>query len=307
MGEGADVDVDEDGQEIIPRGVWTQAANGDTTYYPGHVRPRRLVGEPYEGWHETAPYLDGGEASADAEDAASDEAAADAFWDHPDAPARGDPRGGYRIRSPTVWGQAQADYLAGDSAPAICDRYDLSLGAFRSRAAREGWRRRDATDACVDEAARDPGSDPEVDAAPEPVHEPEPDLARMADDVLVRARRAIARGRAAEAATWLRVHRQLTRLAPPPEPEPSPEPEPAPAPDPGKLMGLKMKAVAEVARAAAGLNPDNAHGQAAIGRLLDELKTLPPAWASPPISDDSDDSDCEFSAPAEVGGPPPDD
>ena len=55
MGEGADVDVDEDGQEIIPRGVWTQAANGDTTYYPGHGRPRRLGGEPSEDWPRTAP------------------------------------------------------------------------------------------------------------------------------------------------------------------------------------------------------------------------------------------------------------
>lgn len=332
MGEGAEVELDEDGQEIIARGVWTQAANGDTTYYPGHVRPRRLVGEPYGNWYERAPYMDGGEAEDGGEtgpssggaasidparddpardDSSCDSAASDAFWDHPDAPARGDPRGGYRIRSQTVWGQAQADYLAGDSAPAICDRYDLSLGAFRSRAARDGWRRSDHEDPCLDDPRLDDprldpsGLDPDGDAGADPQGQPDLDL--MAADVLARARRAIARGRAAEAATWLRVHNQLTRLIPapppplPPEPEPELEPRPAPAPDPFRLITLKMKAVGDVARAAAALDPANTQGQAALRRLLDQLGTVGS------FSDDSDDSDCEPRDPAEApsGTPAP--
>ena len=321
------MDLDEDGQEIIARGHWTQAANGDTTYYPGHVRPRRLVGEPYEGWQETAPLLgedEDGELDP-GQDAAPENAAredpapedpGDAFWDHPDAPARGDLRGGYRIRSEITWGRARADYLAGDSAPSICDRYDLSLGAFRSRAAREGWRRSDGeADLCNDSPLpterADPDPDPGADCGADPGADAAPDLDRMAADVMVRAQRAIARGRAAEAATWLRVHRQLTRLAPPPPaPAAAPPPGPPPAPDPLDLLDRKMKAVGEVARAAAGLDPDNAHGQAAISQLLDQLKALP---VSDPVADPapdpvpiSDDSDCEFSPATEAEPPPPD-
>ena len=41
------------------------------------------------------------------------------------------------------WTRARADYLAGDSAPVVAERYGLSLRSLRRRAATEGWRRAD--------------------------------------------------------------------------------------------------------------------------------------------------------------------
>jgi hypothetical protein len=52
----------------------------------------------------------------------------------------------YRIRSPEVWIQARDDYLAGLDAEAVCRRHDLGLSAFRRRARKYGWRRRDQDD-----------------------------------------------------------------------------------------------------------------------------------------------------------------
>jgi hypothetical protein len=49
----------------------------------------------------------------------------------------------YRIHSPEVWVQARDDYLAGLDAEAVCRRHDLGLSAFRRRARKYGWRRRD--------------------------------------------------------------------------------------------------------------------------------------------------------------------
>ena len=41
------------------------------------------------------------------------------------------------------WTRARADYLAGQSAPVVAERYGLSLRSLRRRAATEGWRRAD--------------------------------------------------------------------------------------------------------------------------------------------------------------------
>ncbi|MDQ8029332.1 MAG: hypothetical protein REJ23_11440 [Brevundimonas sp.] len=56
----------------------------------------------------------------------------------------------YRIRSPEVWVQARDDYLAGLDAEAVCRRHDLGLSAFRRRARKYGWRRRDQPDSRPD-------------------------------------------------------------------------------------------------------------------------------------------------------------
>ncbi len=187
---------------------------------------------------------------------------------------------GYRIRSDAVWTAARRDYLAGDAAEAVCARYDLKLGTLRSRAAREGWRRSDAEDVWPDPHDEDP------DAAP-------PDLTRMAAQALMRLNRALQRGRAAEAASWLRTWRALT--------DPALLAAATPEPEPSSLTTLEqdLQAVAAVARDAAALSPDDHAGRRAIEARLAALKTrLDPEGL---ISDDSDELDSVFS-PTE---PPP--
>lgn len=108
--------------------------------------------------------------------------------------------GGYRRVSDAVWDQAREDYLAGEAAEMVCARHGLALSTFRQRARAQGWRRIDQPD-------------------PEPVDldaEEEaglPDYAQMARHALVRLNRAVLRGRAAEAAGWMRLHMRLSDLA----------------------------------------------------------------------------------------------
>ncbi len=274
--------MDDEEPEIIARGEWLQEANGDITYFPAHVRPRRLVGYPHPGWQDHAPQYDPLTASEDEEEAVTRDVVTrdssappphDSRVTHHDSTPDPTDRAGYRIRSDAVWARARADYLAGDPATAVCDRHDLNLKTFKSRAAREGWRR-------VDQPDPEP-----LDLDTEPPVEPG-DVKALADQALIRARRAIGRGAAMEAGRWLRVHAQLTRLI---------VAEPAP-PDPATLIAIKMRAVADIARAAAGMDPDNEHGQAAIGALLDDLDGLPVTTpdalaATSPVSYDSDHSD----------------
>lgn len=65
-------------------------------------------------------------------------------------------------RSTELWALARADYLAGGSAPEVCERHGLSLSTFRHRARVEGWRRADQIETPVDapfvyEREYDPG------------------------------------------------------------------------------------------------------------------------------------------------------
>ncbi|CAN5222642.1 hypothetical protein BH10PSE1_BH10PSE1_11970 [soil metagenome] len=248
---------------IIARGEWVQDENGDTTYIPAHRRPQGFRHEPgvVTGWGD----LDHGR---ETNDALSDEAADPGPDDPPED--RSENRNGYRIRSDAVWDRARADFLAGDTAAAVCDRYDVSLGAFKARAAREGWRRSDQPD-------------PEpVDLETETPVEPE-DIATMAAQALIRARRAMDRGRAIEASRWLRVHAQLARLIAVETPRPA---KPVRQPDPLDLLTLRMKTAGDIACAAAGLDEDNTQGHAQISRLIAELNAMPTG-----VSDDSDLSD----------------
>lgn len=52
-------------------------------------------------------------------------------------------RHGRRVASEAVWAEARADYLEGMSAAQVCARHGVGRTALRTRAAREGWRRRD--------------------------------------------------------------------------------------------------------------------------------------------------------------------
>lgn len=96
-----------------------------------------------------------------------------------------------------VWACARQEYLAGEAAYRICERYEIPLSTFRERARREGWRRRDA----------------EI----EPVEPRELDPAPPTDAMIEQARRAMAdalkRGRAYEARTFLRLMYDLREEA----------------------------------------------------------------------------------------------
>ncbi len=192
-------------------------------------------------------------------------------------------RDGYRVRSEAIWAAARRDYLDGDAAEAVCARYDLKLGTLRSRAAREGWRRSDIEDAWPDP------QDDETPAAP-------PDLTQMAAQALMRLNRALQRGRAAEAASWLRTWRALSSVSlgdPALLAATAPASGPDPAPDPAAALDADLKAVAEVARDAARPSPDDHAGRRAIEARMAALKArLDPEGR---ISDDSDELDSVFS------------
>lgn len=104
---------------------------------------------------------------------------------------------GHRIRSRTTWLLARYDYLQGDSAPQVCERYGLNERTLRDRAKREGWRK-------VDQPDPDPIED-ELDETPV-------DCQAMADEALMRVRAALRRRRPAEAASWMRVHEKLSAV-----------------------------------------------------------------------------------------------
>ena len=118
--------------------------------------------------------------------------APDAPHSRPDTPAPA----GHTPRSDAIWDLAKRDYLAGYSQTQVCDRYGLNRRTFNDRAARGGWRRCDQPD-----PDPIPDDDPEAD---EPV-----DCAALAEDALVRVRRALRHGRAGEAASWMRLHDKL--------------------------------------------------------------------------------------------------
>jgi len=103
---------------------------------------------------------------------------------------------GHAPRSQAAWDLARRDYLAGDSRTQVCDRYGLNPSTFTDRARREGWRKADQPD-----PPPVPDDDPEAD---QPV-----DCAALAEDALVRVRRALRLGRAGEAASWMRLHEKL--------------------------------------------------------------------------------------------------
>lgn len=219
---------------IIARGEWEQDENGDLTYIPRHVTP---------------PLGDPGARAAD------------------EAPGAG--REGYRSRSDETWDRARRDYLAGESAPTVCDRYGLKLGTFRHRSAHEGWRRSDQ-----------PEPEP-LDLEAELADGP-PDWREMADHALIRLNRAVRRGRAAEAATWLRLHEKLLKHAA--AEEAASAPEPTPVPEPWEVAERQMIAIHDIVRDATALLDSDAPDPAAAEALEARLNAV----LSRPVSDLSD-------------------
>lgn len=181
-----------------------------------------------------------------------------------------DVRGGYRIRSDDAWAAARHDYLSGDTAETVCARYDLRLGTFRARAARDGWRRLDQGD-------------------PEPVDlEAEggrPDYGEMARHALVRLDRAVRRGRPGEASSWMRLHEKLALMARAAARAGGGDAGGGGAgPDPLKTIEARAALLAGLAQGALRLDMDDPAAVAAFEARLSALGRVGPD----PDSDDSD-------------------
>lgn len=111
---------------------------------------------------------------------------------------------GRRTAPDSVWAAAREDYLAGLSAPEVCDRHGVRLAALRSRAAREGWRRIDQPWAPPNRL--DPGDEGVELEARVGGNLDKIDLCELADVAFRRMMRAVLRGDAVGALRWRRVH-----------------------------------------------------------------------------------------------------
>lgn len=99
-----------------------------------------------------------------------------------------------------LWTTIREAYLAGETATVLCRAFDLAPSTFWSRAAREGWLRRDH---------------PGRQRTPRPIDlaAPVDDLGMALDKAWRRIVAALDAGDAADAARWTRVHAQLKATA----------------------------------------------------------------------------------------------
>ena len=106
----------------------------------------------------------------------------------------------YRFPPTEAWLHAERSYADGEPAGLICSAYGLSLSTFRTRARREGWRRKDMAEAaeCEPVSLEPPSAPP---------------TSEMADLAWRSAAEAIRRGRVYEARAWLRLAGELKTLA----------------------------------------------------------------------------------------------
>ncbi|KQR57155.1 hypothetical protein [Brevundimonas sp. Leaf168] len=205
---------------------------------------------------------------------------------------------GYRRLSKEAWEAAGTAYLAGSTAEEVSAVYGMAVSTFRARARDEGWRREDQPD-----PLREP-IDLEAETA-----DGLPDYGAMAAHALVRLNRALQAGRALEAARWVRLHADLTRMAaaPPPSP-PAPPPAKPPAqpqtqakePDLGERAAAVAEQVGQIAREACALKRGDYAGRDALMARLEALDDLKPA----PRSDDLDEIDGVFAGAASKAEPP---
>ena len=182
-------------------------------------------------------------------------------------------RSGHHRASDATWARARADYLAGESASVVCERYGMRVSTLRNRAAEEGWRRQDQ-----------PGPEP-VDLEAE-LEAGLPDYADMANHALIRLNRAILKGHATEAGRWMRLHRTLLDMARKPPAKPVPQPVPKPNP----LMDALEAQVAEIQAMARSLARPNSDGSDHSDGKLREDAAYPPhhRWGGGPRSGGGD-------------------
>ncbi|MFN4295335.1 MAG: hypothetical protein ACK4FB_00710 [Brevundimonas sp.] len=130
-------------------------------------------------------------------------------------------------KSRARWAAARADYLAGGSAPEVCERHGLSLRTFRHRAKIEGWRRADQPAPFI---APDPAPTPEPALDPAPTSQNQPlvipdaptgairdqplTTLEMVDKCWSHVQAAVAAGQLIQARGWLRLYRELKPLVP---------------------------------------------------------------------------------------------
>jgi hypothetical protein len=219
----------------------------------------------------------------------------------------------WRTRSDETWDAIRRDYLAGLPARDLCARYEVALSTLRLKAREGGWRRADQPDsdlfpADADAWVRDETPDDGPDADPAADGE---DWADLAGRARFRLRRAIASGRAAEAASWLRVHDRLIALAAAEGASPQtsspapPAPESESDPDPLGAAAALAARIGSIARRAA-----RATNAADIDSLEAEVEALTAGAPGPggdpdaPTLDSLDSLDAVFSEPAEAAPPP---
>ena len=212
----------------------------------------------------------------------------------------------WNARSDATWEVIRQAYLAGVPARDLCDRYEVALSTLRLRAKEGGWRRADQADSDLFPADADGWV--HYDAAEAaPVAGEDESWVDLADRAGFRLRRAIASGRAAEAASWLRVHDRLRALA---VAEAVPTDAPArvePAPDPIDAAMTMAARIGSLARRAARAT-DEAEMMAIeveVEALKARADTLPagPARLEDSVALDSLDAlDPVFSDPADGAG-----
>ena len=216
-------------------------------------------------------------------------------------------------RSDATWEVIRQDYLSGVPARDLCDRYEVALSTLRLKAKEGGWRRADQADSDLFPADADRWvADEAPDAEPEAEEE---DWADLVGRARFRLRRAIASGRAAEAASWLRVHDRLRALAAaeaaPPEAAPVPTPEPGrkPEPDPMDAAMSVAARIGSLARRAARATEEA--DMRAIEVEVEALKSRAAALTAAPEAPDTDETldsldslDPVFSDPADATPPP---
>ncbi|WP_370234914.1 hypothetical protein [Brevundimonas sp.] len=180
-------------------------------------------------------------------------------------------RSGHHRASDATWARARADYLAGESASVVCERYGMRVSTLRNRAAEEGWRRQDQ-----------PG--PELVDLEAELEAGLPDYADMANHALIRLNRAILKGHATEAGRWMRLHRTLLDMAR------KPVTKSAPAPKPSPLMDALEAQVAEIQAMARSLARPNSDGSDHSDGKLREDAASPPhhRWGGGPRSGGGD-------------------
>lgn len=124
-----------------------------------------------------------------------------------------------------VWALAQRDYLAGDPASVVAERYGLSERTLQRRAARDGWRRSDTKErqalpewrhrmkaqyeACKDDTMLDFVREAHRSGQFDLLHAPDATTLRLF--AFRQAAECAAMGHPGEAVVWMRLVNQLER------------------------------------------------------------------------------------------------